>query len=135
MAAPPRFKTFRAEDYRGAPTWFLAFLGVINDAFTSLANALTRGLTRTENLRAAEKVGFEFTTQAVVANTFPVPLKNDLGGLVKHLSASKLEAVTPRGAIVDPYSVTFLQDDKGLLQLTFQGLSGSTKYRCNIAYE
>lgn len=136
MAAPPRFKALSREDFRGAPEWFEPLFRLINESLSAIGNALDRRLTRTENLLAAEKVGAELTTRAVLADTWPLTIKNDLPGSVrpKHVWVTQLQRADGV-RITDAWSMTWKLNGNGQLELELQGLAVSTSYRLSIAYE
>lgn len=134
MAAPPRFKAFSREDFPDAPEWFTTFLLPLNETVGGLVNALSRRLTRSENLLAAGKTGIEFSTQATVDNTWPLRLKNELPIRPSHLWATRLERADG-GHISTPWSLTWRLAQSGEVEIRMQGLTASTKYRLSIAYE
>jgi len=58
---PPRFKRFVAEDYKGAPDWFLQFLEPLSESMGDVAGGLTGRLTRSDNMLSIVEP-FEFTS-------------------------------------------------------------------------
>ncbi len=129
MAVPPRFSSFRAEDYKGAPEWFETFIKTLNETLTALSEGLDKGLTRGENLAAAEKVGFAFTW-----NGSAVEVKNTLSTQPNHVTVTDLYRDDDE-ALSDPWSMTWQLSQNGMIQMMFQGLTVSTKYNCSITYE
>lgn len=134
MAAPPRFKAFARESFPDSPEWFAQFLLPLNEAVGGLVLAISRRLTRAENLFAAEKVRLAFTTRETLADTWPLKVKNELSVRPTHLWLTKLER-DDGAAISSAFSLTWTVGKDGLLELTLQGLDAATKYHLSIAYE
>lgn len=130
---PPRFKRFVAEDYKGAPNWFVEFLTPLSEALGDIVAALTNRLTRADNfLSKSEPLAFK--TAATAASTFPLRFKNKLG--VKVTAASVWSFARKDGAaLTGPWSVTIVPNQSDELELTFQGLENSTDYVGVLIYE
>lgn len=134
MAAPPSIRAFSAEAFRGAPPWFIQFLVALNGVLTSITDALSQGLTRGENFRAGERLGFTFRTATTLAATWPVKVKHDLPDRPNHVEVGQLQRED--GAVIqDPWSMTWKPATGGFIALTFQGLDADTKYTCNLTWE
>ncbi len=134
MATPPRLRAFRIEDYQGAPAWFLTFLQALNEPLTAIANALNRGLTRSENLRSAKRE-VAFTTKASVDDTFPLTIKNELGTPPTMLWVGKIARDDGR-AITTAVTASWKVNTAGDVELTHvSGLDAQTAYRLTVAYE
>ena len=129
----PRFKKFTAEDFKGAPQWFLEFLTPLSEALSDIVAALSGRLTRSDNfLSKAEPISF--TTAATAANTFPLRYKNKLGAKVSAASVwsfAKKNGTAPAAA----WSVTIIPNQNDELELTFQGLENATDYVGVLIYE
>lgn len=134
MAQPPRFKSFSRENFPDAPEWFAQFLLPLNEVTSGLVNAISKRLTRKENFLAAEKVGLVFTTRETAADTFPLRLKSELPSRPTHLWVTRLDVVEGE-PISTPFSLTWRMAASGEIEVTFQGLAASTKYRATLAYE
>lgn len=134
MAAPPRFKNFSREDFRGAPTWFDPLFATLNESLGGLVNAISGRLTRSENFLAGEHMDKTFTTAATVGATWPLAFRNALPTKPKHVWVTSLRRADG-AALSAAYSMTWDLAGDGGLRLTFQGLDASTEYRASIAYE
>jgi hypothetical protein len=133
MATAPRLLTLRKEDYRDAPSWLGKLFQQLNEQFSATGIALTRGLTRSENLRSTVKV-ITFTTLAVPADTFPLPVKHDLGKRPTDVWVGRLRVVSG-SAGSSAWSMTWELDTLGNLSVSFQGLAASTTYEARLLLE
>lgn len=134
MASPPRFRRIARESIPGAPAWVEPLLLILNGALGTIALALSGSLTRRENIRSADKVQFRLTTLAVVANTWPKAVKNELPVKVTHCACTYL-AKASGAAITAAWSMTWKPNQRNEIELSFQGLEASTEYVATIAYE
>lgn len=135
MAKPPRFNQFTADQYQGAPSWFVTqFLPQLSETLTTNRNALNKGITRGDNLAASEKIGIRFTTKATVANTWPLNVKNQLPTKPKHVQIGQIYR-TDGKPMANAFSLSWVLDGSGNIALTILGLEASTSYSLSIAYE
>ncbi len=132
MAPPPRIKGIARESIPGAPAWVDNLLLMLNEFFSQVGAALTRRLTRKENLLASGKTGIRFTTPA--AGIEPVPVAWDTVSRPEHVQVTKLEQANGTD-IDDVWSCTWKVNQKGQILLRFQGLTASTEYFASILYE
>jgi hypothetical protein len=132
MAPPPRIRSIARESIPGAPAWVDPLLQLIGEALGQVSIALSRRLTRTENFYAGEKLGVFFKTPA---SGVPMALvKWDTVDKPKHVdvtSLARLDGV----AITAAWSCTHVLNQRGQIELSFQGLAASTDYRCNVRWE
>lgn len=134
MAAPPRFKSFRMEEYPGAPSWLQVLLPKLNESVGGLVNAISGRLTRKENFQSFEKLDYAFTTKPVAEETWPLRLTNALPFRPNHCILTKLVR-DDRAAIVSPFCFTWDCNASGQLQFWVQGLDASTGYKMNLVVE
>jgi hypothetical protein len=134
MAAPPRFKTLFAEDFKDAPEWFLRFVSIFNEVAQPVTNALTGRLTRRENMLSVAEP-FDFTTLATAANTFPLRFKNKLSGTKPTIVQVASFAKHTGGTLSAAWSVSSVINQNNEIELTFQGLENSTRYVGVLVYE
>jgi hypothetical protein len=132
MAAPPRIKSFSREAVPGSPGFMDQVYQLLNESLGQLSGAVTRNLTRTENLLAGEKLGVIFTTPAIGAVV--VPVKWDVVSRPKHVDVNGL-AFADGTPVVDVWSVTWTLAQNNTIQLSFQGLTASKGYTCNVRWE
>lgn len=132
MASPPIFRTLRPEDYEGAPDWALKLLDVLNQTLGQLRDALSRSLTRNENMLAGSRTELPFTSAASGITT--VRVRTDLGFSPKHVVVSGLRKKS--GAdITAAWSATSKPVAPSSFDLSFQGLDASTDYLFNVLFE
>lgn len=130
---PTRYKGFIAEDYKGAPSWFLNFLQPLSEALGDLVAILSGRITRADNmLSKAEPIAFK--TQTTAINTFPLRFKNKLGVKVTAASVDMFSR-KDGGALTGPWSATIRPNQNDELEVTFQGLENSTEYIGVLIYE
>lgn len=132
MAAPPFFRALRPEDYDGAPDWALKLFDVINQSLGQMRDALSRSLTRNENMNAGSRVDLPFTSAASGVST--VRVKTDLNFTPKHVMVSGLRKKSGT-VITAAWSATAIQVGGGSFDVVFQGLDASTDYLFNVLYE
>ncbi len=133
MAPPPRIRTLSVEDYPGIPKEMEPLFGVLNDALTSIADALTKRLTLSENLQAGEAMDKEFKTADPVASTSPVLVKWVLPTTPRHLSITRMRT-SDDVALTAAWSYSWDLQDPNLFAIRFQGLTASTSYKFNCLY-
>lgn len=134
MGLAPRFKRMSREDFAGSPAWFDPLFDVLNNVLGDTSNALTKNVTRSENLSATDKVGLTFKTRATIAETWPVVFKNSLATQPLHVVVSRFDRVDG-AALTAAYSMTWKMNQSNEVELTFQGLDPSTDYRASVVYE
>lgn len=134
MATPPRLRGFTRDSIPDLPAWMDRVILLLTNVFADISGALDKNLTRRENMRG-DWSDVEFTTRTTVADTYPILVKNRMAPNRPSLVwGADLER--DDGAIIsDPWSVTWALGQSGDIELTFQGLRASTKYRARIAYE
>jgi hypothetical protein len=137
MAAPPRFKRLSVEDFKEAPPWMLLLFQTLNEALGGLSDALSRRLTRSENMRSQTK-DIEVETGASVADTFPLTIKleDSLSDLAPQLvwpgKVDTLKGDPPTDAV----SLLWRLDADGNVQIThIAGLGASQRYRVRLVIE
>lgn len=128
MATPPKFTAFRIEDYKDAPQWLERLLLVLNDVLSSAADALDARLTRVENFQAGEKLGATFVGGSILK------INQSLITSPKHVCVTRLKRVD-NVAITSAWSMTWMMNPANNIELTFQGLTTSVNYACNVTYE
>lgn len=133
MASPPRLRGLTREAFPDAPEWWSRVLGILSPFFLDTTNALTKGLTRKENM-VGDASEVTFTTKATVADTWPVPMKHRMTGRPGHWWCAGIEK-TSGAALANAWSLTAKLNQSNQLELTFQGLEASTEYRARIMYE
>jgi hypothetical protein len=122
MAAPPIFKALKAEDYPEAT----------DNELGQLRDALSRSLTRNENMNAGRRENLPFTSAA--SGPTVVRVKTDLKFAPKHVVVSGLRKKS--GAVITaPWSATSTPVPPVSTDVTFQGLDASTDYFFNVLYE
>lgn len=129
---PPRIKSFSRESVPGAPAFMEQVFLLLNEALSQISGALSRRLTRNENMYASEKMGCEFTTPATGVPTLTI--KWDVVSKPKHVDVTGLRR-SDSAAITSAWSCTYDLTSTGNIQLSFQGLAASTTYRCNVRWE
>ena len=135
MAASPKPLALRAEDLGDVPEWGRAMMERLNEFSAQVSECMSKGVTRGENLSATDKIDLVFTTQSTPANTFPIRISHGLAnGVAKHVDCTKLERVDGT-AISSAWSMTWGNTSEGMVNVTFQGLTGSVKYRANFTFE
>ncbi len=133
MSAPPRLKSVAREATPDAPGWWDRILTLLNPFLTDVQGCLDKGLTRRENMRG-DFTEIEFTTSATLADTWPISAKHTMK--TRPMACWHGDVKRVDGATIDnPFSMTFRLGASNLLELTFQGLAASTKYRAVILYE
>lgn len=133
MAQPPRIRGLSRENTPDAPAWWDRVLAVLLPFFSDTTNALTKGLTRRENMVGGTGE-VTFTTKGTVADTWPVAMKHDMASRPSDWWISRIEK-TSGAALANAVSLTAKLNQKNQLELTFQGLEASTEYRARIMYE
>lgn len=134
MAAPPKPLNFRLDSLGNVPEWAQSVFESLNTFASQVNQALGHGISRSDNLAASEKLDLTFTTEAIAANTFPIKVSHGLSNAPKHLVCTKLGRVD--GAVItNAYSMTWSATSGGQVQVSFQGLDNSTKYRVNLTFE
>ncbi len=134
MSAPPRLRSLSMETTPDAPGWWERVLAVLSPFIQDVSGALSKGLTRRENMRSNYNDKVRFTTKATLADTWPILVKNDLG--MRAYACWLVDLVRIDGADIDyAPAMTWKHDDKGQFALTFHGLEASTEYRATIIYE
>jgi hypothetical protein len=132
MAPPPRIRSISRESIPGAPASLDPLFAILNDFMGSVANALTRNLSRAENFRGNEKVGLRFNSDASALGE--VTFRPEIPTSPKHLICTRL--VLENGdAPTTVWSLSWRLTSSGALSVTFRGLSASTTYLCNFIYE
>jgi len=135
MSAPPKYRIVRADqmgDGGEMPGWALSAFGAINQTLREVCNSLGKGLTRGDNMLAGSKAGLVYTTPASGANTTKVQC--DMASPPKHFWVSRLER-DDGTAISSAWSITWRNLAGTQVEVTFQGLTASTKYVFSCLYE
>jgi hypothetical protein len=132
MSAPPIVQTLRPEDYADAPDWALKMMESLNLSISQFQDALSRNITRNENMLAGSKADLPFTSAA--SGTTTVRVKTDLPFSPKHVNVSGLRKQNGT-AITAAWSATSKPADAGSFDVVFQGLDASTAYFFNVLYE
>lgn len=128
MASVPKMKGFLLEDFKEAPAWFQKLLEPLNQYMTTVTNALSGRLSRKDNVLAHDEP-FDFTTAAVVADTFPLKFKNKLLGGIKPVRVTIGRISKQTGATMSAaHSISWVPNQAGEVEITFQGLENSTRY-------
>lgn len=132
MAAIPKLKGFLIEDFKEAPAWFQKFIEPLNQYMTSVTNGLSGRLTTQDNFLAYDEP-LDFTTNATAANTFPLRFKNKLLGGVKPVSVTVGQLAKNTGASLSAaWSMSWILNPAGEIEISFQGLENSTRYVGNL---
>lgn len=134
MAAPPKTKSIVLEDFKEAPGWFSKLLLPLNEFMGSVANALTGRLTRKDNFLGYYEP-FDFTTDALAANTFPLKFKNKLLGGVKPSSVVVGRIKKYSGVMSAAWSIEWDMNSAGEVEVIFTGLENSTRYVGNLVFD
>jgi hypothetical protein len=120
----PSLPSFRVESFPGAPEWLVRLLGMLNQAFRPLQQAIQRLPERTE---ALDKT---FTTNEL-GSAF-VDLKT--GFKVTHLTVTR--SPTPESGENDRlWASSWRNTSNDSVRVLFVGLSPSTKYVFSAVYE
>lgn len=135
MALIPRLKGFLLEDFKEAPPWLEKLLTPLNEFMSTVSNAMAGRLTRKDNLLGYYET-FDFTTQATVANTFPLRFKNKLLGGAKPVSVQVGQIHKHNGAVMSvAWSIEWKPNQAGEIEITFHGLENSTRYVGNLTID
>lgn len=132
MAVPPKAITLRKEDYRDAPGndgWLGRLFTQLNEHLTSVTTALTRGLTRAENMRSTVKT-ITFTGGG------PIAVKHDLAQRPVDVWVGRLQVL--EGTAIgsgSAWSMTWDHGSDGNLSVSFQGLNSTTRYEARLVIE
>lgn len=107
-------------------------LQLVGDALGQLSFALSRRLTRTENLYAGEKLGATFASPA--SGTPTLSVKWDVVDRPRHVDVNGLARVDGT-AITSAWSCLWTLTQRGTIEIAFQGLAVSASYTCNVRWE
>jgi len=127
MAAPPKLRIVRAEDYKEAPSWFADFLRPVNEFVGAVTAALSQGLTRSENMRSTVKA-IEFTSAAT--GPTDVTVLHGLGQRPSDIWVGRLE-----GAVTAPWAMSWEYGDDASVKVRFLGLPASTAFKARLIVE
>jgi hypothetical protein len=129
-----KFKRLLPDDYPGAPQWLPQLFLVLNSVLTDIAIGLSGQLVRGENLRSGMATGLAFRTATPASSTPALLVANRLDSAPTMVWVTRL-ARRDGAAITAAWSMTWQMNDRGLLSVTFQGLSDDTEYLVSLAYE
>lgn len=132
MASPPIFRALKPEDYPDAPEWGVKLFDILNQTLGQLSAAMSRSLTRNENMLAGSRVDLPFVSAASGATT--VRVKTDLPFSPKHVVVSCLRKRSG-ATITAVWSATCAPVAGGSFDVIFQGLDASTDYLFNVLFE
>lgn len=135
MAAPPSPLALRIEDLGDVPEWGRMLIERLNSFSQDAHQALARGVTRSENLQATEKLALVFTTETTAADTFPIKVAHGLSQNPKHIVCTHLEIASSGSPPGAAWSMTARPTSEGQVLVWFQGLANSTKYRVSMTFE
>lgn len=130
---PPDPLSLRIDTLGDVPDWGARMLQGLNRFTDQVSQVLAGGVKRVENTASSEKNGVTFTTNATVANTFPIKVAHGLQTNPKHVSADL--NTDPFTAITTAWSMTWRPSSGGNIEVYFQGLSASTKYVVSFTFE
>lgn len=135
MSAPPKLRTVRADQTKGGgemPDWAMAAFSAINQTVRELCSSLSKGLTRADNLAGGSKAALFITTPA--SGSPIIRVRCGAGSPPGHFVVSKLER-DDAATITDVWSITWRNLSGTEVEVTFQGLAASTKYKFSCLYE
>lgn len=102
-------------------------IAILNDALGSIANAMSRSLTRSENLRGGEKVGLRFTGDTIA-------FRPEVPTTPKHVWCTRL-TLENGSPVTAAWSLSWALTSSGTVAVTFQGLAASTTHLASFLYE
>lgn len=113
MAQPPRFKTFKVEEFPGLPPAMRPFFDRLSEFSGSVSDALTQRLTRSENMRAGEQIGAIFTAPSLT-------IKSSMAVRPRHVWVTHLEPVNGATAATDGFITPTLLNSWALIDSGFE---------------
>jgi hypothetical protein len=145
MAKPPKLKTLRPEDFdfNGEATeWGPKLLQTLSSFCGDVTNALSRQLTRADNIRGEER-DVIFTTNSNVttadASPWPVSITPQTATQPKNVYVTAVENLTDSSAVGVPSGAVlpiWRLDSKGNVVFRFfTSLNVDTKYRIRVVME